>query len=405
MAAAWIGSATAGRLLRWPCQQAVHPESPIVPPNQSPQSPQRQSHPRAARPQASLGALPRRFLRQRVLIVGCGDVGQRVARLWAPKTPDLSIKTAAGARLERGVLSKTIANALPAKASPRGPIVRALTSSADKCAALRALGITPLVGNLDERRSLRRLAGLAPRVIHLAPPGSIQGDAASGTQDLRTRNLLRALVRHAGPVPQLVYGSTSGVYGDWGGAWVDETCALHASTARALRRVDAEQQLRRWALRFGRSGAAVHVLRIPGIYAGDREGGTPVARLQRGTPVLRAEDDVFTSHIHADDLARAVERALWRGQPQRVSNVADQTALRMGDYFDLAADLWGLLRPPRISRADAAQQLSPVLLSFMSESRRLSNTRMRRELGVVLRYPTVVQGLAAARDVDKLDKK
>ena len=306
-------------------------------------------------------ALPARFKRQRVLIVGCGDVGQRVARLWT-----------GGAGL----------------AGTRLPLVRALTSSPDKCAVLRGLGITPLVGNLDDAASLRRLAGLAQRVVHLAPPAS--------AGDPRSRNLLRALVRRAGRAPKVVYGSTSGVYGDCGGAWVPETTPLRATTERALRRVAAEQDLRRYGLRFGRSGAAVHVLRIPGIYAGDRAGGTPVARLQRGTPVLQRSDDVFTSHIHADDLARAVALALWRGKPQRITNVADDSALRMGDYFDLAAQLWGMPPPPRVTRAEAALQLSPVLLSFMSESRRLTNQRMRRELGLVLRYPTVHEGLAAA---------
>ncbi len=291
-------------------------------------------------------------------------------------------------------MSKNIANVQGQHA--RLPLVRALTSSPDKCAALRALGITPLLGNLDDPASLRRLAGLAPRVVHLAPPAGFASGTAASLGDQRSRHLLRALVRRANQAPRVVYGSTSGVYGDWQGAWVAETTPLAATTARALRRVDAEQQLRRWALRHRQSGAAVHVLRIPGIYAGDREGGTPVARLQRGTPVLQRADDVYTSHIHADDLARAVALALWRGKPQRITNVADNSELRMGDYFDLAAQLWGMAPPPRISRAEAEQQLSPVLLSFMSESRRLCNQRLLRELGLVLRYPTVHEGLAAA---------
>jgi nucleoside-diphosphate-sugar epimerase len=316
--------------------------------------------------------LPARFRRQRVLIVGCGDVGQRLLRLW-----------------QRAGHEPHVA---------RGPLVRALTSSPQRVDGLRALGATPLLGNLDDARSLRRLAGLAQRVVHLAPPAQPQAGVLppAATRDLRSRNLLRALVAKAGQAPRLVYGSTSGVYGNWDGEWVSETHALRATTARALRRVDAECQLRQWALRFGASGAAVHVLRIPGIYAGDREGGTPLGRLQRGTPLLRREDDVYTSHIHADDLARAVERALWRGMPQRVTNVADDSAMPMGDYFDLAADLWRLPHPERISLAQAEQQLSPTLLSFMRESRRLSNTRMRKELGVVLRYQTVHHGLQAA---------
>lgn len=311
-----------------------------------------------------------------MLIVGCGDVGQRLLRLWRGAGQDLHT----------------------AGPAARGPLVRALTSSPQRVAGLRALGATPLLGNLDDARSLRRLAGLAQRVVHLAPPAQPQAGVLppAATRDLRSRNLLRALVAKAGQAPHVVYGSTSGVYGNWDGEWVSETHALRASTARALRRVDAERQLRQWALRFGASGAAVHVLRIPGIYAGDREGGTPLGRLQRGTPLLRREDDVYTSHIHADDLARAVERALWRGRPQRVTNVADDSAMPMGDYFDLAADLWRLPHPERISLAQAEQQLSPTLLSFMRESRRLSNTRMRKELGVVLRYQTVHHGLQAA---------
>lgn len=373
------------------------PEKLIVPSIQKPQRVRRVPR-----------ALPSRFKRQRVLIVGCGDVGQRVARLWQPVERRVSMQLAAGAHLASAESSNLIAKE-GARPNHRQPLVRALTSSPDKCAALRALGILPLLGNLDDAASLRRLAGLAQCVVHLAPPAAIasaEGEAAASVQDRRTRHLLRALVRRAHSAPALVYGSTSGVYGDWQGAWVDEAMPLRATTARALRRVDAESQLRRWALRFQDSGARVHVLRIPGIYAGDREGGTPVARLLRGTPALRAEDDVFTSHIHADDLARAVALALWRGKPQRTTNVADDSILRMGDYFDLAADLWQLPRPPRISRAEAVQQLSPVLLSFMSESRRIANRRMKMELGLRLRYPTVQQGLAAAYLLSKdLPKK
>ena len=138
------------------------------------------------------------------------------------------------------------------------------------------------------------------------------------------------------------------------------------------------------------------ILRVPGIYAPDRAGGTPEARLRRGTPVLAAPDDVYTNHIHADDLARACVAALWRGQAQRAYNVADDSQLKMGDYFDLAADLYGLPRPPRVPRSQAQEQLPLSLLSFMSESRRLVTTRMARELRLRLRYPTVHTGLLPA---------
>ena len=140
-------------------------------------------------------------------------------------------------------------------------------------------------------------------------------------------------------------------------------------------------------------GAVASVLRVPGIYAADREGGTPRERLGRGTPVLEARDDVYTNHIHAHDLARAAWRALWVGRPQRVYHVNDDTDLKMGDYMDLAADLYGLDRPPRVSRKQAQGMLPAMLLSFMSESRRLINTRLKRELRVKLLYPQVTDGL------------
>lgn len=301
-------------------------------------------------------ALPARFRCHRVLIVGCGDVGMRLARALQP---------------------------VPARVQ-----VLALNSTPERAGALRAAGIRVLAGNLDQPASLRRLAGLAHSVVHLAPPGS---DAAA--RDLRTRALITALRR--GRLPQrLVYGSTSGVYGNRSGAWTDETAPLTPQTDRARRRVDAERALRQWG-RGGQGLPAVRILRIPGIYAPDREGGTPRERLLRGTPVLAVQDDVYTNHIHADDLARACLRALWRGAPQRIYNANDDSCSRMGDYFDMAADLYGLPRPPRLPLKQAREQLPASLLSFMQESRRLHNRRLKRELGLVLRHATPEQGLRA----------
>lgn len=266
--------------------------------------------------------------------------------------------------------------------------VLALTSSPSRVADLRALGIRPLLGNLDDAATLRRLSGVATRVLHLAPPPGEGSGGEGWWRDPRTVALARALRLRSLP-SSLVYASTSGVYGDCEGALVSETRAVAPATPRAQRRVNAERAVRH----LGRAGVRASVLRIPGIYAPDREGGTPEARLRRGTPVLAPEDDVFTNHIHADDLARVCFAALWRARPQRVYNVSDQTQLKMGDYFDLAADLYGLPRPPRVPRSVAHEQLSLMLLSFMSESRRLDPRRMGRELGVRLRYPTVREGL------------
>ena len=264
----------------------------------------------------------------------------------------------------------------------------AVTSSPQRIGELRERGIRPLLANLDDPASLRRLAGLATRGVPLAPP------PGEGWTDPRTRALLAALRQRSLP-SSLVLGSTSGVYGNCHGEWVAETRATRADTPRARRRVDAERAARF----FGRStGARVSILRIPGIYGVDREGGTPRARLLKGTPVLRPEDDVYTNHIQADDLARGCMAALWRGRPQRTYNLSDDTQLRMGDYFDLAADLYGLPRPPRVARSVAQTELPLMLLSFMSESRRLDNTRMKRELRLQLLYPQVEMGL---RDISR----
>jgi len=281
--------------------------------------------------------------RPRLLLVGCGDVGMRLLPLLVPRFR-----------------------------------VFALTRDAERMTELRALGAVPVLADLDRPASLARLRGLASRVVHLAPP------PAQGAFDVRTRNLTAILPEGA----RVVYVSTSGVYGDCGGALVDETRTVAPKNARAARRVDAERVLRGWARR---AGGNVAILRVPGIYAQDR---LPLKRLREGTPALRAEDDVYTNHIQADDLARIVMLALYRGLPGRVYHAADDTRLKMGDYFDAVADAFGLARPPRLERAALREAVSPMLLSFMSESRRLDNTRLRCELGVRLRYPDVQRALA-----------
>ncbi|MFT4173061.1 MAG: NAD(P)H-binding protein [Rhodocyclaceae bacterium] len=289
----------------------------------------------------------------RLLIVGAGDVAQRVAR----------------------------------RLAGRYRIV-ALVRQPEAAVAWRALGAVPLMGDLDALPTLRRLAGWAGYVLHCAPPSP---DGAA--DDARTAHLLAALGRGTSLARGLVYISTTGVYGDRHGAVTDETAPLVASTARARRRVAAEARLRCVARR---RGMPLSILRAPGIYASER---LPLARLERGDPVLAADDDVFTNHIHADDLAAAAIAALTRGRGGRAYNVTDDSVLRMGDYYDLLADTFGLPRPPRLSRAACAGVLTPMTMSFMGESRRLTNTRMTRELRVRLRYPSVRDGLAAARRV------
>jgi nucleoside-diphosphate-sugar epimerase len=280
----------------------------------------------------------------RILIVGCGDVGLRAARLLRGH-----------ARLY------------------------ALTRSRERHEALRAAGIMPIEGDLDDRKSLARIAALADRVLHFAPP------PAEGETDPRTKRLLAALGRGS-LAASLVYISTSGVYGDCQGEEVTEARPARPNNTRARRRADAEARLRR----FGRGGRKVSILRAPGIYAQDR---MPAERVRKGLPAIVAPDDVHTNHIHAEDLARLAIAALFRGRPNRVYNAVDDSGLKMGDWFDVVADHLDLPRPPRLSREEVIAAVTPAMRTFLTESRRLSNRRAKRELRFRLRYPTVREGL------------
>lgn len=290
----------------------------------------------------------------RILIVGCGDVGLRAARL------------------------------LRGKARVYG-----LLRSPERAAELRAAGVIPVVGDLDDDHDLRRLAGLADVVFHFAPP------PPDGERDPRTRRLIAAL--SAGNAPRkraslprtLIYVSTSGVYGDCGGAVVDESRPALPRNPRARRRWDAETQLRRWA---ARSGVGLAILRAPGIYAQDR---MPEERVRKGLPAIVREEDVDTNHIHAEDLARLAIAAMFRAGRNRVYNAVDDSGLKMGDWFDVVADHLGLSRPPRLPREEVIAAVTPAMRSFLTESRRLVNRRIKRELRFRLKYPTVHAGLVA----------
>jgi nucleoside-diphosphate-sugar epimerase len=286
-----------------------------------------------------------RLGKPRLLIVGCGDVGMRLL-----------------------------------------PMLRenfrlfAVTSQPERHAELRMAGAIPITANLDVPHSLARLARLANYVIHLAPPRS------EGESDIRTRNLIAILPDKS----RLVYVSTSGVYGDCAGALFDETRPVRANNPRAKRRVAAETLLRAWAVR---TQSALSILRVPGIYAADR---LPLDRMRKGTPALIAQEDVYTNHIHADDLAMLIKLALFRAAPSRVYHAVDDSDLKMGAYFDLVADHFHLPRVPRLPYVELVKQVTPMLLSFMSESRRMKNNRIKQELGARLTYPTVIQGILAA---------
>jgi nucleoside-diphosphate-sugar epimerase len=250
-------------------------------------------------------------------------------------------------------------------------------------AGLRAQGAIPITGDLDDRAKLSGIAGLADVVLHLAPPNA-------GERDTRTRHLLAALSKSVLP-GQFIYISTSGVYGDCSGARVSETHALNPQSARAQRRVDAESRIREWA---SRNGVKASILRVPGIYAQDR---MPLDRLRISMPSIVAEEDSYTNHIHADDLARIIMAALRHGKPNRAYHASDDSRMKMGDYLDAVADAHHLRQPPRVTREKAQRMLPDSLLSFMNESRQLSNERMKTELKVKLAYPTVADLLATVK--------
>lgn len=291
--------------------------------------------------------------RNKLLIVGCGDVAMRLAALLKERYHLIG-----------------------------------LCRNIENFEKLRAHGIHPLAGDLDHPASLDRLPGLAHTIVHLAPP------PGQGRKDTRTKHLLSALGRKAknAILPQrFIYISTSGVYGDCGGGWVDENHAVNPRNDRAWRRLDAEHQIRNWG---NRHGVRISILRVPGIYAENR---LPIARLQQGLPALLAHEDSYTNHIHADDLARIIVAAMRYGKPGRIYHACDDSHMKMGAYFDLVADHFKLPRPRKITREQAQTMLSPAMLSFMQESRRLTNVRIKQELRVKLLYPTVADCLSAMK--------
>lgn len=287
------------------------------------------------------------MLASNVLIVGCGDIGVRVARL----------------------------------IHSRGGAVTAMSRSLEWAVHLEErekIGVLP--GNLDDPEALSKLAPAGRTVFYFAPP------PGGGLLDTRMRNFCAAIGPREAPA-RVVYISTSGVYGDCGGAWVTEATPTAATTSRARRRLDAEAALLAWGRQLA---VPVVILRVTGIYG---PGRLPLRRLQEGMPVLREEEAPPTNRIHADDLAALCLAAAERGSAGEIINVSDGRPGTMTEYFNLAADLLGLPRPPQISMEEARRVMNPTMLSYLTETRRMDNRRMRERLGVVLRYPELAVGL------------
>lgn len=284
-----------------------------------------------------------------VLIVGCGYVGSRI-----------------------GVREVT-----------QGRRVVATTRGEQRFPELSALGLEPCAVDLDVGPEQRLQTYAADAIVYyLTPP------PRTGEQDARARNFIASL---GGARPRrVVLLSTTAVYGDCDGAWIDEEAPLNPQSARARRRCDCEARFRNWA---GHNGVALSVLRVAGIYG---PGRLPRERLQRGEPVLEPGSSPYSNRIHADDLVRACRAAAATARDYRVYNVADGSPSSMSDYFFRVADALGLPRPPTVSRAEAERTLSAGMLSYLRESRRLDITRLREELGVELRYPDLESGLENA---------
>lgn len=265
-----------------------------------------------------------------------------------------------------------------------GHAVMGLARSESSAQRLANFNIAHCRGDLDAPDTLSGLPGLTGIVYYFAPPPS------TGNDDPRLQAFLAALPQDSPPT-RIVYISTSGVYGDSHGAWIDEDWPLQPTSDRGKRRLAAENRLRQWGEQHA---VPIVILRAPGIYGPDR---LPLERIRQGIPVLNEQDAPWSNRIHADDLAAACLAAARRGKPGHAYNVSDGNPTTMTDYFWHIADNFGLPRPPAISMIEAQTVLSPNMLSFLTESRRLSNRRLIEELGVTLAYPDLASGLAACR--------
>jgi len=285
-----------------------------------------------------------------MLIIGCGYIGERVAR-----------------RLQE-------------EGEPVAGVVRSQAAAEH----IGSLGIPVIRCDLDSE-SLPAGSTEGQQLFYFAPPPS------EGKEDTRMAGFLDALV-NTGQPQRIVYISTTGVYGDCQGEWVDETREANPQVDRARRRLHAEQLLRSWV---ERTGGELVILRVAGIYG---PGKLPLARLRKKTPMVAESDAPWTNRIHADDLVEICLAAMQRGGHGEVFNVSDGEPGNMTDYFNRVADMMDLPRPPVISLAQAREELSPGLLSYLGESRRLDNTKLVRELGVTLRYPDLSSGLPACAE-------
>lgn len=259
-----------------------------------------------------------------------------------------------------------------------------ITRSEEKFSQLAAQGFETILGSFDDPENLDPLPLAGRTVFYTAPP------PGGGFSDPRVGVFCGQICEDNRP-EKLIYISTSGVYGDCGGALVDEKTPINPQTARAKRRAHAEAQFRQTAEQYA---VPLVILRVTGIYGPTR---LPLQRLQQNHPVLTPEESNITNRIHAEDLARICVAAALKGEAGDIYNVSDGEHGTMTDYFNVVADYFGLQRPAQISRAEATKVMNPLMLSYIDESRRMDNRLMLNKLEVKLLYPNLAAGLAACR--------
>lgn len=281
-----------------------------------------------------------------VLIVGCGDIGQRVAKIWQKS----------GESVYAVVRSKTGLN------------------------RLKQLKIHAIQADLDNLHDLNNRLVKHSLLYYFAPP------PAKGVKDTRMANFLKSLDKNARPA-QLIYISTSGIYGNQQGQLINEQTPANPQVDRAKRRYHAEQQLKQWSKH---TSIAITILRVGGIYG---PGRLPLQRLKDHIPMLHENLAPQTNRIHADDLAQVCVAAAAKGAAGEIYNVSDGTNSNMTEYFNTIADFCGLTRPPLVNWQEAEKTISKGMLSYLKESRRMDNSKMINELKIQLIYPTLKDGL------------
>ena len=267
------------------------------------------------------------------------------------------------------------ARALARRLVAQGWRVVGTIRSEDKADAVRADGVEPLLWPCDLEAALD---GVSHVLSSIAPD-------AEGDPVLREG---RAALEAARP-KWVGYLSTTGVYGDHGGGWVDEETPTGPATERGKRRVLAEQE---W---LGVEGLPVHVFRLAGIYG---PGRGPFAKLRRGVAQRIIKKDQIFSRIHVEDIASVLEASIARPDPGRVYNVCDDDPQPPEIVLEHAAEMLGMVPPPAVPFETA--EMTPMARSFYADSKRVRNDRMKDELGVKLAYPTHMDGLRAILEVE-----